>query len=378
MIRVAEVVQEPAHSGQAVHVLSLVEHLDRAKFSLWVCYPAEDARTRARLAELGVAGVPLPMQRWINVGPAWSFYRLVRRERISIVHVHGPFAGLWARPAARLAGARVIYTPQTIRIRQKHLAPFYLAAERLLGRWTDCLISVCEADRRRLIEQGWLAGDRVVTIPNGIDPVWWEARRQDQVSARQQLGWPLDQPVVLQVGRLNEQKAPQHFVDVAALVARQRPEARFYLAGDGPLREALQAKIRAMGLENTVILLGHRSDVPLLLAASDVVTLTSLWEGLPYTLLEAGAMGRPAVCTAVNGSPEVVLDGETGYVVPPADVPAMAKAILALLADPQRAAAMGERASARVRQRFDVRSMAEAIGRLYEQIDSCFSEHTRC
>ena len=370
MIRVAEVVYEPAQSGQSVHVLSLAERLDPARFSVCVCYPAGDHLMRRRLAELDVEGHAWPMRRWFNAGPAWSLYQLVRQERIDIMHVHGQFAGLWAKPAARLAGAQVVYTPQTVRIRQKRLQSIYRVAERALGRFTYRLISVCEADRRQLIEDGWANAERVVTIPNGIDWQWWHARRQERPMARRQVGWEPGRPVVLQIGRLDEQKAPEYLVDAAALVLDAQPDVCFYLAGDGPLREMVEERICHLGLQESVTLLGRREDVPVLLCATDVVTLSSLWEGMPYSLLEAGAMGRPAVCTAVDGSPEVVLDGETGCVVPPADPAAMARAILSLLRDPTRAAEMGQRASDRVRDLFDVRRMARSVGDLYAQVMS--------
>jgi glycosyltransferase involved in cell wall biosynthesis len=368
LMRVAHVVYEPAHSGQSVHVLSLAERLDRARVALWVCYPAGDERMRDALARLGVEGRPWPMRRWQNVGPALALSRLVRQEHIQIVHVHGPFAGLWARPAARWAGARVIYTPQTVQIRQRRLAPIYRALERTLGRLTDRVVSVCEADRRRLIEWRWAAPQRIVTIPNGIDTAWWAAQPRQRSEARQRLGWPADAPIVVQIGRLDAQKAPDQLVRAAMLVRKDIPHARFYLAGDGPLRPALEAQIAAIGLADAIVLLGQRNDVPALLAAADVISLTSLWEGMPYVLLEAGAVGRPAVCTAVNGSPEVVLDGVTGYVVPPADAPALAAALVRLLRQPDLAEHMGTRARQRVLTYFDAGATAAAVQALYEDV----------
>jgi glycosyltransferase involved in cell wall biosynthesis len=365
MIRVIEVVYEPAHSGQAEHVLSLVEHLPRDRFELQVIYPAGDAVTARRLAELGVAGAGWPMRRLWNPGASVALYRLIRRPGVAVAHIHGPFAGLWARPAAWLAGAAVVYTPQTIQLRQKRLEPFYQAAERALGRITDRLISVCQADRDRLIEAGWAGPARIAVIPNGIDVAAWAGRRMSQVEARRRLGWPADRLVVLQVGRLNPQKAPGDFVAAAALALQAHPAARFYLAGDGPLRPDVQAQIDAAGLSDNVTILGQRPDVPLLLAAADVVALSSLWEGLPIALLEAGALGRPAVCTAVNGSPEVVADGETGFVVPPGRPAALAAAIGRLLDEPALAAQMGERAAARIAARFDAGAMGRAVAELY-------------
>ena len=252
MIRVAQVVYEPAHSGQSVHVLALAEHLDRERFELHVCYPAGDAIMRRRLAELEVSGHPWSMQRWSNAGPAWALMRLIRQERVDIAHAHGQFAGLWARPAARCAGACLVYTPHTIRVRQERLRRLYQMAEGALGRLTDRIISVSDADRRQLIVAGWAKPEHIITIPNGVDLGFWHAHRQEQAAARQQLSWDLDAPAVLQIGRLDGQKAPEDLVKAAELVVREQPDVRFYLAGDGPMRPLVEAQVRALGLEESV------------------------------------------------------------------------------------------------------------------------------
>jgi glycosyltransferase involved in cell wall biosynthesis len=173
---------------------------------------------------------------------------------------------------------------------------------------------------------------------------------------------------VLQIGRLDAQKAPDDFVRMAAHVVQAQTDARFYLVGEGPMQAQLEEQVRTLGLLQSITLLGRRNDVPTLLLAADIVTLSSLWEGMPYSLLEAGAMGRPVVCTSVDGSPEVVLDGETGYVVPASDTAAMAEAVLRLIANPNRMVEMGSRARARVSEHFDVRESVARVGKLYMQL----------
>ena len=176
------------------------------------------------------------------------------------------------------------------------------------------------------------------------------------------------QPLTMQVGRLSRQKDPLTFAKGAALVLQHRPDAQFALVGEGPLRDAVASRVHELGLQGRVHLLGWRDRAYRLMAAADVVTLTSRWEGLPYTLLEAMAWSRPVVATAVNGCPEVVIDGLTGFLVAPGDAAAWAQRVLALLNDPAGAAAMGQRGRRRVEERFSLREMVARIERLYLQV----------
>jgi glycosyltransferase involved in cell wall biosynthesis len=172
----------------------------------------------------------------------------------------------------------------------------------------------------------------------------------------------------MQMARLSAQKDPLAFVEGAARVVRKCPEAQFALVGEGPLREEVAARVTERGLRDHVHLLGWHAEGYRLLAAGDVVSLTSRWEGAPYSLLEAMAWSRPVVATAVNGCPEIVVDGETGYLVPPGDTAAWAGRVVELLRDPAKAAEMGRQGRRRVEEHFSLRDMAARLERLYEQV----------
>jgi glycosyltransferase involved in cell wall biosynthesis len=151
-------------------------------------------------------------------------------------------------------------------------------------------------------------------------------------------------------------------------VIQERPDAQFALVGEGPLRDAVAARIRELGLSGHIHLSGWHDKAFKLMAAADVVSLTSRWEGAPYTLLEAMAWSRPVVATAVNGCPEIVVDGNTGFLVPPGDATAWARRIVDLLSDPAMATAMGQRGRRRVEERFSLREMVARIESLYQQM----------
>lgn len=367
MDTVALLFYEPAHSGQGAHVLSLARTLDRTKYELLVIPPAANLHTIELLHQAGVPVSPLPMGKWGGPRAVLGLIALLRQKRVRLLHVHSQEAGLFGRLAGRLAGVPiVVYTPQTIDIRQKRWQRLYWRVERILAHLTDAIISVNEVDRQRLLALG-IAAARVHTIPNGIDLAPWQPD-VDGAAARRELGLGPDDPVVLQVGRLSAQKDPLTLLRAAALVQGRQPAVRFLLAGDGPLRDEVTGAIEALGLASFVRLLGWREDVPQLLAACDVLALSSLWEGTPYVLLEAMAMARPVVATAVNGSREVVADGETGYLVPPANPEALAGRILDLLDRPEQARRMGQAGRERVQAMFSLESMTARVEDLYDHL----------
>jgi len=366
-LRILLVYYEPQASGQTSHVLSLVRGLDPRRFELAVVLPEGLQHAAAKFQQLGARVAPLPLRRlaW-PPRAALGLARLIREWSPDVVHIHSQEAGLVARPIARLAGAQtILYTPQTVDIRRAHWHGLYVRFECALARITSTVISVNEADRRRLIRWGIPSG-KTVTIPNGIDLTGYE-RAGEVGQLRQDLRLELERPLVLQVGRLSVQKDPLGFVEGAALVVKDHPGVQFALAGDGPLRDQTAARISELGLEGHVRLLGWRERASRLMPAADVVTLTSRWEGAPYALLEAMASSRPVVATAVNGCPEIVAEGQTGFLVPPGEPAAWARSVNRLLDDPPLAAAMGRLGRKRVEARFTQAQMIDRIEALYEK-----------
>jgi len=366
MLNVLLIYYEPQPSGQTTHVLSLAQGLDRSRYNVTVVLPANLQHTVQAFRQTGATVVPLPLRKVVWSPSAVSTVtRRIRRQNIDIVHVHSQEAGLMARIVAWMAGARrIIYTPQTIDIRQTRWRWLYVLIERTLASVTDTIISVNEADRNRLIRWG-IPPSKVVTIPNGIALDAFAEGSVDARDLRRTLGLDENRPVVMQVGRLSAQKNPLAFVEGAARVVRDRPDVQFALVGEGPLREAVAERIRTLDLDRRVRLLGWREAAFRLMPAADVVSLTSRWEGTPYTLLEAMAWSRPVVATAVNGCPEIVLDGITGLLAPPGDVEAWARCVVRLVSDPALSARMGQQGRRRMEACFSLPAMIECVEKVY-------------
>jgi glycosyltransferase involved in cell wall biosynthesis len=174
--------------------------------------------------------------------------------------------------------------------------------------------------------------------------------------------------VIGTIARLVWYKGLEDLLKAAALIVRRYPSARFLVVGDGPLRQALEEKARALRLNGTVRFLGAVPNASSLLPHFDIFVLSSLWEGMSNSLLEAMAAGKPVVATDVGGSPEVVIDGKTGFLVPPKDPEALASAILHLLADRELARNLGEAGRIRVESEFTLEIMVARLEELYDSL----------
>ena len=362
------VLYEPSSSGHGTHVVSLVKSLKNDRYRITVVCPSSNVLTIERLRRAGVTVVPLPISKLRNVRALLRLVRLLKREKVHIIHIHGQEAGIWGRIAAWIAGVPVVvYTPQTVDIRQKRFQGLYYLIERLLASVTDMLISVNEGDRLRLISEGIISPQKITTIYNGIEvrdfPVG-----VDIGTTKRNLGIESERPVVAQIGRLSEQKGPLFLLEAAAQISQVRPDVTFLMVGEGPLRAQIEAQAKELGLSNNLLLPGWRSDVPAIMSCVDVVVLPSLWEGLPYVVLEAMASAKPVVATAVNGCRELVRHGQTGLLVPPADSRALAEAVLTLLNDKETAVQMGEHARQLVEKSFSLDRMVGRVDAVYQEL----------
>jgi glycosyltransferase involved in cell wall biosynthesis len=235
--------------------------------------------------------------------------------------------------------------------------------DRVLCALATAIIATSRAVARRF---PW-AGAKVRLVPNGVDLERFAPRPQSG-ALRASLGLPPSAPVAVSVGRHVPEKGYRHLVDATALVERARPGVHWVLVGDGELRGQLEAQARRLGLGSRVHFTGWRDDVADVLALADVFVLPSESEGFGRVLVEAMAMGRAVVATAVGGVPDVVVAGETGLLVRPADPVALADAVQALLADRAHASRLGAAGRARAESTFSLGAHVDAVERVYDEM----------
>jgi glycosyltransferase involved in cell wall biosynthesis len=316
-----------------------------------------------------------PIRPFTDLRAVAALTRALQRLRPDIVHTHSSKAGIVGRAAAR--AARVPIVVHSIHGFGFHdgmprwLRAGLIGLERAAAPLTTHFVAVTRANLERGVALGIVARERASVIRSGIHVDDFRAAAsaaaRPGVALRAELGLGAGTPLVGMVACLKPQKAPLDFVDAAARVAAARPDVRFVMVGDGELRAAVVARVRAVGLEGRLHLLGWRRDVPAVMAALDVVVLTSLWEGLPRVVPEAIAAGRPVVATAVDGTAEILRDGENALVAAPGDRVAIAARIERLLAEPGLGPTLVERARPLLAE-FDIDAMVRAQERLYRRL----------
>jgi glycosyltransferase involved in cell wall biosynthesis len=350
VIRVAHVITRLDLGGAQDNTLHTVAQLRAPYEAHLLAGPGGmlDAEARQRFGD-ALTFVPSLVHPIRPVQDLLAVRRLARaflRLRPAIVHTHSSKAGIVGRAAARLAGVPVVvHSIHGFGFHDRQpawLRTTLVAAERMARPWTTHFVSVAAVHLARGAALGIVDPGRASVVRSGVH-LGALAAAADRAAAagtatlRAGLGLPEKGPIVGMVACLKPQKAPLDFVEAAARVATRRPDATFVMVGDGPLRPAVEARARALGLDGRLRLLGWRRDVPDLLAAFDVVALTSLWEGLPRVVPEAIAASRPLVVTAIDGAAELLRHDEHALLVPASDPAAAAGQILRLLEDPSLA-----------------------------------------
>jgi glycosyltransferase involved in cell wall biosynthesis len=300
-------------------------------------------------------------------------YRFLRQGAFTIVHTHSSKAGIIGRLAARAAGVPiVVHTLHGLVFHEFQSAwrnRIYVSLKRLCAPLTDTIISVSDRVAQTALDRGIGRPDQHVTIFSGIELDRFLSVRDrlsvEEAKARAEI--PASAPVVGKIARLFPLKGHVQFLEMAAEIARRMPDVWFLLVGDGPLRDELQAEAQRLGIADRLVMVGRvpPDRVPEFIQAMDVVVHTSLREGIARVLPQAGAVGKPVVTFDLDGAPEVVHDGVSGYLVPPVDTARVAERVVELLGDPGRRRAFGDAGRAFAAEHFAVERMVERINGVY-------------
>ena len=362
--RVAYVIGELGNGGAEYQLYELVRGLDRTRVDPTVLVLAAGGYWAARIRDLRVVVEEIAGRGSADLGRLRRLRAALRRLAPDVLHTVLWSGNCYGRMAALGLGIPVVIAAERNVIARP---AWQVAVERVLDRSTDAYLVNSGAVADGLVTHERLPAAKIRVVHNGIDLTRLPPFSLDRVAARRTAGFDPQRRLVAQVGRLTAQKDYPTFLAAAARVAVEVADVDFLVVGEGELRSELEAEVGRLDLGGRVRFLGLRHDVPALLGAVDVLVLTSRYEGLPNVVIEAMATGAVAVATDVGGVRELLVSGETGFIVPPGDAQAVADAVLAVLRAPESALRTAAAARRRVETEFTVDAMVRRTMELYER-----------
>ena len=316
----------------------------------------------------GIEAVKLviPNSRFLLALP--TIARELKQLNVALIHSHGYKPSVYGFLLRILSGIPVIATCHLwFEMNQTALKTRVLIAlEKHFYRWFPCVVAVSDDIRRVLISSG-VPPSKVEVVENGVSIRAQENPGEASI-LRKSLGVKNDEFCVFSAGRLTRQKAQWTLIEAAALLKERKLPIKVLIAGEGTLKESLLEQIEQLEVQDYVTLLGFRQDIPELLAISDVFALPSLDEGMPMILLESTARGVPAITTAVGDVPKLVIDGESGLIIPKEDPASLAKAIEKMAKDQPLRHRLSENARLKMQARYSSEAMHKKYNRIYQNL----------
>jgi glycosyltransferase involved in cell wall biosynthesis len=368
-IRTLHISKVSGIAGSERHLLTLLPGLVRAgiEAAMLIYHPPGQPQDdfAGRLTANGVEVYRLPIVHDADALITLKSRTLIRRFQPDIVHTHLIHADLYGGLAAGLAGVphRVSSRHNDNRFRGQQ--PFR-AVNRLAMAGADRIIAISEHLRNFVIRVEGASPEKVVTIPYGIDPT--EESLGDRHTLRTELGYAEEDVLIGFFGRLIYQKGVDTLIAAFASVSRSAPHTRLLIVGDGTLRQSLESQVISAGLKDRVNFTGWLPEGARLMSACDLVVVPSRWEGFGLVTLEAMLRRIPLIASRVSALPEIVVDGETGLLTPPDDVPGLTACLTSLIQDPERREKMGAAGRVRVYNKYGASAMIDATADLYHSL----------
>ncbi len=368
-IRILQVITSLDRGGAENHLLALLTHADRQAFDIETAVLCGEGELVPAFRQAGIPVHLLKARGHFDPLALARLVRLVRDGHFDIVHSHLFRADIYAGLAVAQLG---VDPPLLVSTRHNDdrffLNPFVGIVHYLISARQNLIIAISDHIAHFTVARGVRHPARVRRVYHGLEPPVTRALEREGQRIRGELGISADAFLVGNVGRLAPQKGQRHLIGAMPALLERVPHAHAMIAGAGDLEDFLRDLAEETGVAERIHVLGPRKDVPALMHAMDVFAMPSIWEGFGLVLLEAMAAGRPIVASRVATIPEVVLDGQTGLLVPAGDPLALAEALAQLAHQPGLAARMGEAGRERVRHQFSLEKMVGDTELLYREL----------
>ena len=361
-IKVLHLITELSIGGAQSALFRLLENFGDASFEHSVaCFFNAEGATANQIRALNIPVFDLRMNNKFRVDALGRLFGLLRQKKPDLLHAWMFHANLAGRILGHLAGIPIIISSERTMGQESRLR-YWLNRHSI--SLVDQVVCVSESVADFAVHQIGLPSDKISVIPNGVDPAQYRNLPSKQ-QARKSLNLPIDGVIIAAIGRPRPVKGYQYLLKAFMQASESFPQTQLLLVGNGPDRPGLVDQAQSLGVRSRVIFYDDTINIPQILASLDMLALPSLFEGMPNIALEAMAAALPVLATAVGGTPEVVIDGETGLLVPPGDAEALTSAITRLLKNPQLREEMGQAGRKRVESEFSINNTVREVKRLY-------------
>lgn len=350
-------------------VLSYAKHLNREKYECIVC-AMRGGPLEKDLRALNIKYLILNKKVGVDFLAMLKLFNFMRTSDIDIIHIHSSpklvSPNLYGTIAALLSGRQPIYRSAHNILRDDNIRiKLFNMVDIFFGIFHKKIITVSDQVKKSYLKNSATLKNKLYTIYNGIDS------QQLQISVNRlqflnEFGLATNNIIIGCIANLIEQKGHKFLLQAVPVVLQRRPDARFLIVGDGPLKKYLEISAEILGVRDQVIFTGYRQDIPKLLQVMDIFVLPSLWEGFPIAILEAMASGRPVIATDVGGNSEAVIHNKTGIIVPNRNPSALAAAIIELTEDEHKMLHFGREGKRRFLEHFTVHTMIRKTQQLYD------------
>lgn len=365
-------------AGVEEHILELLRGLDRQQFQPHLACPQVLLDQFGSDIPKDVHVTPIMLDGLVDFRDAVQLARALRERKIGILHSHMFRASLFASPIGKLCRVPVIIeTAHSCEVWRRGWLKSRYIVDRLMGPTVDCFIGVSDACGRFLAEKKKLPARKIRVIRNGCPLEKFDPERSAPAGMRHSLGFAENDPVMVALARLDPQKGHHVLLDAMPQALKEFPNARLVCVGNGILREKLEKQAESLSITHAVRFVGYQTNPQDWLALADFTVLPSYYEGLPLVAIESLAAGRTMVATAVDGTPDVILDGKTGLTVPPGDSARMAEAMCTLLRDPSLRKKLALAGRQHVLAEFSAQRFVHDTAQLYLDAWACRTQRSR-
>lgn len=359
-------------AGVEKHLADIINHIDIEIITPYLICPEEIIpQFKLHIVNTHVTIIPLKIRGIFDFKGILLFLKLLKQIKPQIVNPHLYFASRFASPLAKLMRTPVVIeTAHIVERWRKGYKRIFLLWDIITCLFVDRVIAVSNAVAEYYIQYKKLPRSKVEVIHNWCDFEQFNYNVYNEKSKRKKkndLGIPTKFTLIGLIGRLEEQKGHKYLIHAMPEILKNYPKIKFLFIGDGSLKNELIMIAKDKGVYNDILFLGFRNDIPELLSIIDIIVLPSLFEGLPLTAIEASAMGIPVVASDVDGTPDVIIDGKTGFLFTPCDYKELSDKIIKLLKDKNKTKEMGDNGKLLVTQKFDCKTQINKTQSLYLQ-----------